>query len=92
MGKTIGKNLSSKYSLKLLDHTKQSVANLVKNGSKRAIEETTKLLIKSQKTPEFHHRIVHKQLQMKHKILKLIEKYLKKYIHIYIYIYIYIYM
>ena len=38
----------------------------------------TKLLTKLQKSQRFHHRIIQKQLQMKNKILDLIEKYLQK--------------
>ena len=39
-GNTISKNLSSKYSQKLLDHAKQSATDALKNSSKRAIQKT----------------------------------------------------
>ena len=35
------KNLSGKYSLKLLDHAKQSATDAFKTASKRAIQKTT---------------------------------------------------
>ena len=35
-----GKNLSSKYSQKILDHAKQSATDALKNSSKRAIQKT----------------------------------------------------
>ena len=40
MGKNINKNLSSKYSQKLLDHAKQSATDVLKTTSKRAIHKT----------------------------------------------------
>ena len=44
MGKKIGedirKNLSGKYSQKLLDHTKKSAADALKTSSKRVIQKT----------------------------------------------------
>ena len=46
----ISKNLSSKYSQKLLDHAKQSVTYTLKTPSKRAIQkaaETTGYLIRN---------------------------------------------
>ena len=39
-GKSISRNLSSKYSWKLLDHAKQSPADTLKTDSKRAIQKT----------------------------------------------------
>ena len=39
-GKNIGKNLSSEYSQKLLDHTKESAIDALKIVLKRAIQET----------------------------------------------------
>ena len=39
-GKSISRNLSSKYSRKLLDHAKQSPADTLKTDSKRAIQKT----------------------------------------------------
>ena len=40
IGKGISKNLSSKYSQKLLDHVKQSNTGAIKTASKRAIQKT----------------------------------------------------
>ena len=44
MGKNIAKNISKsstgKYSQRLLDHAKQSVTDVFKTDSKRAIQET----------------------------------------------------
>ena len=40
MGKTISKDLNSKYIQKLLDHAKQSDTNTIKTASKRAIQES----------------------------------------------------
>ena len=39
-GKSISRNLSSKYSRKLLDHAKQSPADTLKTDSKRAVQKT----------------------------------------------------
>ena len=44
MGKTIGNNLSSKYSQKLLDYAKQVATDALKTASRKAIQnkaETT---------------------------------------------------
>ena len=41
--KNISKNLSGKYSQKLLDHTKKSAANALKTVSKRAIQKTAQV-------------------------------------------------
>ena len=38
IGKIISKNLSGKYTQKLLDHAKQSVTDALKTVSKRAIQ------------------------------------------------------
>ena len=38
IGKYISKNLSSKYSQKLLDHAKQSTTDALKSTSKRTIQ------------------------------------------------------
>ena len=38
VGKNISKNLSGKYSQKLLDHAKQSAADVFKTASKRSIQ------------------------------------------------------
>ena len=40
MGGNIGKNLSSKYSQKLLDHAKQSATDVFKTASKRVTQTT----------------------------------------------------
>ena len=40
MGKTIGKNLSGKYSQKLLDSAKKCTTDAIKTTSKRAIQKT----------------------------------------------------
>ena len=43
--KNISKNLSGKYSQKLLDHTKKSAANALKTVSKRAIQKTAQVTV-----------------------------------------------
>ena len=40
IGKTISKNLSGKYSQKLLNHAKQSATSALKTNSKRVIQKT----------------------------------------------------
>ena len=40
IGKNISTNLSSKYSQKLFDHTKQSATDALKTTSKRALQKT----------------------------------------------------
>ena len=40
LGKNITKNVSGKYSQKLLDHAKQSATDAFKATSKRAIQKT----------------------------------------------------
>ena len=40
MGRRISKNVSSKYSQKLLDHTKQSATDALKTASKKVIQKT----------------------------------------------------
>ena len=44
-------------------------------------KKENKLVIKLQKSQEFHHRILQRHLQMKQNIIDLIEKYQKKDIH-----------
>ena len=39
MGENISKNLSGKYSQKLLDHVKQSATDALKTSSKRVIQK-----------------------------------------------------
>ena len=41
MGKNISKNVSSKYSQKLIDHGKKYTSYALKTGSKRGIQNTT---------------------------------------------------
>ena len=41
IGKNISKDLSDKYSQKLLDHAKQSVTDSLKAASERAIQKTS---------------------------------------------------
>ena len=43
IGKNISKNLSGKYRLKLFDHAKQSTTDVLKNSSKRVIQETAEV-------------------------------------------------
>ena len=40
--KNIGKNISSKYSQKLVDNVKKSATNAIKTASKRVIQKTAK--------------------------------------------------
>ena len=42
IGKNISRNLSGKYSQKLLDHAKQSATDAFKTASKRAIQKIAK--------------------------------------------------
>ena len=44
-GKNISKNLSSKYNLKLIDHAKQSLTNLLKTSLKTAIQKKRNQLV-----------------------------------------------
>ena len=80
--KNISKDLSSKYSQKLLNYTKKFCYRCTKNcfkknglknsGSKR---QQIKLLIDLKKPPNLHQRIILK------KILNIIEKYIENYIY-----------
>ena len=45
VGKSISKNLSSKYSQKRLDYAKQSATDVLKTVSKKAIQNTAKQLV-----------------------------------------------
>ena len=45
VGKIISKNLNSKYSIKILDHAKQSATDSLKTYSKRAIEKNAEQLM-----------------------------------------------
>ena len=53
MGKKISKNLSSEYSHKLLDHTKQFDTDALKTASKRTIQKTAEAIryLRSQENP-----------------------------------------
>ena len=82
MGKTLGKNLSGKYSKKLLDHAKQSATDALKSTSIKVIQKTAeatgdlignKAADKLQKSQKLRNRLIQKQLQM-----NMIKKYLKK--------------
>ena len=42
IGKYVSKNLSSRYSQKLLDHSKKFVADALKTASKRAIQKKSR--------------------------------------------------
>ena len=48
----MGKNLSNKYSQKLLDSTKKSTMDAIKTASKRAIQKTAEATGDWQKTIE----------------------------------------
>ena len=70
-GKQINKNLSGKYSEKLLDHAEQSATDVRKITSKKVIQKTAeiliiwlviKLLIEFGKPQEVRRRIIQKQL------------------------------
>ena len=82
MGKTLGKNLSGKYSKKLLDHAKQSATDALKATSIKVIQKTAEATVdlignkaadKLQKSQKLRNRLIQKQLQM-----NMIKKYLKK--------------
>ena len=45
IGKDISKNLSGKYSQKLLDHAKQSATDVLKTSPKRVIQKTTETAV-----------------------------------------------
>ena len=82
IGKNISKkNLSDKYSKKLLDNAEQSATDELKTSSKRVTQETAEAtgdLIGNEianritKSQKFHRRINQKQLQM-----NMMKKYLK---------------
>ena len=80
IGKDISKNLTSKYSQKLLDHPKRLATDAIKTALKRQLKkkkntkkpaEVTgdlmmmKLPIKLQKLRNIHHRILQSQLKAK---------------------------
>ena len=59
MGKKISKNLSSEYSQKLLDHTKQFATDALKTASKRTIRKTAEATryLRSQENPCEDHNL-----------------------------------
>ena len=76
-GKSMSKNLSSKYSKKIIDQTKPSAADAFKTDSKRAIQKTVEgtddlipadknLLIKLQEFQKLHQRIIRKKINKKY--------------------------
>ena len=82
MGKNISKNLSSKYSQKLLDHAKKSATDVLKTASWRAVQKTAevtdeligdKIANRITKFQKNHNKIIQRQLQM-----SMIMKYLTK--------------
>ena len=86
--KNISKNLSGKYSQKLLDHVKQSATNAFETTWKKVIRFekqqkqvviwlVMKLLIKLRKSQEVPSRIIQNRLQ-----INMIKKYLKKDIYL----------
>ena len=92
--KIIIKNLSGKYSQKLLDHAKLSATDTFKTSSKKSFKKQQKqpvillvirLPIELQKFQKNHNKLTQRKLQM-----RLIKKKSKEYLYIYIYIYIYI--
>ena len=83
MAKKLSKHLNNKRSQKLIDHSKLSVVDLFKHALKRPIQTTVDLIGKEiedklQKLQEFHLKIIQKYLQIKNKILNLVEKYQKE--------------
>ena len=78
IGKNITiKNLSNKYSQKLLEHVEQSVTDALKTASKRAIQKNAEATVDlagneiadvTTKYQEVHHKIVQKHLKVKQKI------------------------
>ena len=87
MAKKLSKNLNNKRSQKLIDHSKLSVVDLFKHALKRPIQTTAEATVdligkeiedKLQKLEEFHLKIIQKYLQIKNKILNLVEKYQKE--------------
>ena len=99
--KIIIKNLSGKYSQKLLDHAKLSATDTFKTSSKKSFKKQQKqpvillvirLPIELQKFQKNHNKLTQRKLQM-----RLIKKKSKEYLYIYIYryyayIYLYIYI
>ena len=78
MGRNRSKNLSSKYSQKLLGHAKQPATDPLKTSSERVIQKTVeaigylignKIADKLQESRKLHHRIIQKQMNKQGKIL-----------------------
>ena len=74
----VGKSLSGKCGQKFLDQAEKSVTDALKTALKRQFKKQQKqlviwlviqALIKWQKSQDLHHRVIHRQLQMKQKIL-----------------------
>ena len=89
-GKNINKNLSGKYSQKLLNHAKRSATDARKTTSRKVIQKTAegfgdlignqiadKVMKVSRTSPQNS-----LQLKMKQKILGMIKRYLKKKIYL----------
>ena len=91
MGKNISKKLSSKYNQKLFDHANHLLQMHLKMLQKGQFEKlqkkkvfllVIKLLMKLEKCRELQHIIIWKLVEMKQKVLNIIEKYLKKNIYL----------
>ena len=84
----MSENLSGRYSQKLIDHAKKSAADAIQKTATQKTAEVTGDLIGNKienKITNFlrtYHRIIQKRLQMKEKILDLIEKYQGKDIYL----------
>ena len=77
----LSRALSSKYSLKRPGHAKQSVKDVLKTDSKKAIQKTIETTddFKSLKKPKrIHRKILQRQLKVKQKYQKKIYIYLQK--------------
>ena len=79
MDKSIGKNLSSKYSQKLLEHAKQSATDALKTTSEKAIQKTVEangglidntIVNKITKALKESPKIFQRQLEVEQKNLK----------------------
>ena len=77
----MGKNLSCKYSQKLLDHGKQSARDALKTASKKQFKKqqkklvtwlVVKLLIKLQKPKKSHDKYLEKDVFLRKKYRKLL--------------------
>ena len=84
IGKYMSKNLSGKYSWKLLHHAKKYATDALKTSSKQVIQKTpeatgdligNKIANKITKLQKIYNKIIQRQLQM-----SMIKKYLNKYV------------